>query len=124
VQRVAQINDLLSWIDSTLTGGLPVLILGDLNLTTDTPKQPPGFQFDLFTQAGFSDLWQTGLSSSLAAADWGDRDQDSNPDMPLGLNTQTHDGRRIKVFDCPITTGSGSSSVSNTAGVMRRLKSC
>jgi hypothetical protein len=165
---VAQIQDLLSWIDSTLTGGLPVYILGDLNLTTDTPKQPSGFQFDLFTQAGFSDLWQTGLSNSLAEADWGDRDQDSIPDMPLGTNTRTHDSRRIdssctsrimvryhwskfrflmvglsvlkhyrttetlispvllfikcgifrkiKVFDCPITTGSGSSLVSNTAG--------
>ena len=95
VQRVAQINDLLSWINSTLTGGLPVIILGDLNLTTDTPKQPSGFQFDLFTSAGFSDLWQTGLSNSVAEADWGDRDGDSSPDMPLGLNTRTHDDRRI-----------------------------
>jgi len=95
VQRVAQINDLLSWINSTLTGGLPVIILGDLNLTTDTPKQPSGFQFDLFTDAGFSDLWQTGLSTSLAEANWGDRDGDSVADMPLGLNTRTHDGRRI-----------------------------
>jgi exonuclease III len=95
VQRVAQIQDLLSWIDSTLTGGLPVFILGDLNLTLDTPKQPSGFQFDLFTEAGFSDMWQTGLSNSLAEADWGDRDGDSIPDMPLGLNTRTHDLRRI-----------------------------
>ena len=62
VQRVAQIESLLSWIDSTLTGGLLVYIMGDLNLTIDTPKQPSGFQFDLFTQAGFSDMWQTGLS--------------------------------------------------------------
>ena len=95
VQRVAQINDLLSWINSTLTGGLPVIVMGDLNLTTDTPKQPSGFQFDLFTDAGFSDLWQTGISNSLAEADWGDRDGDSVADMPLGLNTRTHDGRRI-----------------------------
>jgi endonuclease/exonuclease/phosphatase family metal-dependent hydrolase len=95
VQRVAQINDLLSWIDSTLTGSLPVIILGDLNLTTDTPKQPSGFQIDLFTSAGFSDLWATGISNSLAEANWGDRDGDSTPDMPLGLNTRTHDGRRI-----------------------------
>jgi endonuclease/exonuclease/phosphatase family metal-dependent hydrolase len=92
---VAQINDLLSWIDSTLTGGLPVIILGDLNLTTDTPKQPSGFQIDLFTSAGFSDLWATGLSNSLAQANWGDRDGDSTPDMPLGTNTRTHDSRRI-----------------------------
>lgn len=69
--------------------------MGDFNLTTDTPKQPSGFQFDLFTQAGFSDLWQTGLSNSLAEANWGDRDQDSVPDMPLDANTRTHDGRRI-----------------------------
>ncbi len=95
VQRVAQINDLLSWINSTLTGGLPVIILGDLNLTTDTPKQPSGFQMDLFTDAGFSDLWVTGLSTSVAEADWGDRDQNSAPDMPLGTNTRTHDFRRI-----------------------------
>ena len=95
VQRVTQIQDLLSWIDSTLTGGLPVYIMGDLNLTTDTPKQPSGFQFDLFTQAGFSDMWQTGLSNSLAEANWGDRDENSIPDMPLGLNTRTHDTRRI-----------------------------
>jgi endonuclease/exonuclease/phosphatase family metal-dependent hydrolase len=95
VQRVAQIQDLLSWIDSTLTGGLPVYILGDLNLTTDTPKQPSGFQFDLFTSAGFSDQWQTGLTNSVAEANWGDRDQDSVADMPLGTNTRTHDSRRI-----------------------------
>jgi endonuclease/exonuclease/phosphatase family metal-dependent hydrolase len=95
VQRVTQIQDLLSWIDSTLTGGLPVIIMGDLNLTIDTAKQPSGFQFDLFTQAGFSDLWQTGLSNSLAEANWGDRDQNSIPDMPLGLDTRTADTRRI-----------------------------
>jgi hypothetical protein len=69
--------------------------MGDLNLTIDTAKQPSGFQFDLFTQAGFSDLWQTGLSNSLAEANWGDRDQNSIPDMPLGLDTRTADTRRI-----------------------------
>lgn len=95
VQRVTQIQDLLSWIDSTLTGGLPVYIMGDLNLTIDTPKQPSGFQFDLFTQAGFSDQWQTGLANALAEANWGDRDVDSIPDMPLGLQTRTADTRRI-----------------------------
>ena len=72
-----------------------MIIMGDLNLTIDTAKQPSGFQFDLFTQAGFSDLWQTGLSNSLAEADWGDRDQNSIPDMPLGLDTRTADTRRI-----------------------------
>ena len=40
-------------------------------------------------------MWQTGLSNSLAEADWGDRDNNSIPDMPLGLNTRTHDTRRI-----------------------------
>nr|AUN35700.1 hypothetical protein [uncultured bacterium] len=95
VQRVAQINDLLSWINSTLTGSLPIYIMGDLNTTTDTPKQPSGFQFDLFTSAGFSDQWQTGLTNSVAEANWGDRDSDSVADMPLGTNTRTHDGRRI-----------------------------
>jgi len=95
VQRVTQIQDLLSWVDSTLTGGLPVLLMGDFNTTTDTPKQPSGFQFDLFTQAGFSDLWQTGLTNSVASANWADMDQNSIPDMPLGTNTRTHDSRRI-----------------------------
>jgi endonuclease/exonuclease/phosphatase family metal-dependent hydrolase len=95
VQRVTQIQDLLSWVGSTLTGGLPVYLMGDFNLTTDTPKQPSGFQIDLFTQAGFSDQWQVGLTNSLAAADWGDRDLDSVPDMPLGTNTRTSDTRRI-----------------------------
>jgi endonuclease/exonuclease/phosphatase family metal-dependent hydrolase len=95
VQRVTQINDLLDWISNTLTGGLPVIILGDLNTTTDTPKQPSGYQFDLFTNAGFSDLWQTGLTNSVASANWGDRDGDSVADMPLGTNTRTSDTRRI-----------------------------
>ena len=40
-------------------------------------------------------MWQTGLSNSLAEANWGDRDNNSIPDMPLGLNTRTHDTRRI-----------------------------
>jgi len=95
VQRVSQIQDLLSWIDSTLTGGLPVIVLGDLNLTIDTTKQPSGFQFDLFTQAGFSDQWQVGLTNNVAEANWDDRDGNSVPDMPLGLDTRTSDTRRI-----------------------------
>lgn len=106
VQRVTQINDLLSWIDSTLTGGLPVFILGDLNTTTDTPKQPSGFQFDLFTGAGFSDLWQTGLTNSLAEANWGDRDGDSVADMPLSASTRTSDTRRIDFILYKANSGS------------------
>jgi len=106
VQRVTQINDLLDWIGNTLTGGLPIFILGDLNTTTDTPKQPSGFQFDLFTSAGFSDLWQTGLTNSLAEANWGDRDCDSVADMPLSTATRTSDTRRIDFILYKANSGS------------------
>jgi len=93
VQRVSQIQDLLSWVDATLTG--PVLIMGDFNLTLDTAKQPSGFQFDLFRQAGYCDLWEIGLANGVAEANWDDRNNDTIPDMPLGMETRTADTRRI-----------------------------
>lgn len=102
VQRVAQINELLSWISSTLTGGLDVVIMGDMNFAPDWPKSPSGLQHDLFT-ANYTDLWQAGLTAGVATAPWGDRGSTSEPDtgdgvadMPIGnLTTRTADYRRI-----------------------------
>jgi endonuclease/exonuclease/phosphatase family metal-dependent hydrolase len=95
VQRVAQINELLNWIATTLTGGLDVVILGDMNFAPDWPKAPSGLQLDLFT-ANYTDLWQAGITASVATAPWGDRDGDGNADMPIGsLTTRTADYRRI-----------------------------
>ena len=96
-QRVAQINELLSWIDNTFAG-LEVVIAGDMNLSPLFPKQSSGYQLDLFT-ASYSDLWQQGLTSNRAYADWGDRDANGVPDMPLDrILTRTSDTRRIDYF--------------------------
>jgi endonuclease/exonuclease/phosphatase family metal-dependent hydrolase len=93
-QRVAQINELLAWISATFAG-FDVVILGDMNLTPMFPKLPTGNQIDLFT-ASYVDLWQWGISSGRAFADWGDRDGDGNPDMPIDpILTRTSDTRRI-----------------------------
>jgi endonuclease/exonuclease/phosphatase family metal-dependent hydrolase len=94
-QRVAQATELLNWISSTLTGGLDVVIMGDLNFAPDYPKSPSGLQIDLFT-ANYTDLWQAGIAAGTATAPWGDRDNDGNADMPIGnLTTRTSDYRRI-----------------------------
>lgn len=93
VMRESQITDLKSWITTTLTGGLPVVPLGDFNLTPDQPKNGGGNQIDLMTSA-YTDLWQAGLTAGTASANWGDRDGDGIADMPLGsLTTRTHDTR-------------------------------
>jgi endonuclease/exonuclease/phosphatase family metal-dependent hydrolase len=93
VQRVAQINELLSWVNSTF--GPDTIIAGDLNLTPLFPKAPSGFQIDLFT-AGYVDLWQQGISSGKSFANWGDRNNDGIPDMPIDrVLTRTADTRRI-----------------------------
>lgn len=99
VQRENQVNDLLSWINSTLTG-FPVLIGLDANFGPDYPKHGGGLVKDLFT-ANYDDLWNVGLSRGVATTPWGDRDQDGIADMtPADLGTQTagtrtHDLRRI-----------------------------
>lgn len=94
-QRVSQINALLSWV-SGIAGNSPHIILGDMNFAPNYPKSPSGLQIDLFTGAGYTDLWQAGLTAGTATADWGDRDEDSIPDMPLGsLTSRTLDSRRI-----------------------------
>jgi endonuclease/exonuclease/phosphatase family metal-dependent hydrolase len=98
VQRVNQINDLLSWIDTTLTGGLDVFIIGDMNFAPDYPKSPSGVQLDLFT-GDYDDLWQVALAEDKASAPWGDRDSNGQADMPIGnLTTRTLDSRRIDYF--------------------------
>jgi endonuclease/exonuclease/phosphatase family metal-dependent hydrolase len=93
VMRESQITNLKNWITATLTGGLPVVVLGDFNLTPDQPKTGGGTQLDLMTSA-YTDLWQAGLTAGTASANWGDRDGDGIADMPLGsLTTRTHDTR-------------------------------
>lgn len=109
VQRVNQINDLISWISTTLTGGLPVVILGDLNLARDTAVGGGGTQIGLFTDAGYSDLWVQAIAEGKATANWGDRNSDSIADMPIGtvgtgVTTRTHDSRWI---DFVLLKGSG-----------------
>jgi endonuclease/exonuclease/phosphatase family metal-dependent hydrolase len=102
VQRVAQATELLNWIGTTLTGGLDVVILGDMNFAPDYPKSPSGLQLDLFT-VNYTDLWQAGITASVAFAPWTDRGSTSFPDtgdgvadMPIGsLTTRTADYRRI-----------------------------
>jgi endonuclease/exonuclease/phosphatase family metal-dependent hydrolase len=97
-QRVSQINELLNWISTTLTGGIDILIVGDMNFGPDYPKSPSGLQIDLLT-ANHNDLWQVGLSNATAVANWGDRNSDGQADMPLtNLTSRTHDTRRIDYF--------------------------
>lgn len=97
--RVAQITELLSWVNTTVApGGSEVLIVGDMNFGPDYPKNPSGLQIDLFTE-NYLDLWQQGLTEGKATAAWGDRDLNGTPDMPLSsLLTRTHDTRRIDYF--------------------------
>lgn len=94
-QRENQLNDLVSWIASTLTGGLDVVILGDFNHAPDTAKTTGGLIKDILT-ASYTDLWNAGITASVATAPWNDRDGVGGADMPVGdLTTRTHDTRRI-----------------------------
>lgn len=92
VKREAQIATLLSWVDATF--GPNVVMMGDMNLTPAFPKQGGGVQLDLFT-AGYHDLWAEGFTTGKAIASWGDRNNDSQPDLPVNLLTRTADIRRI-----------------------------
>ena len=95
-QRVAQINELLAWIDTEFSDYVGrVVLLADMNFTPAFLRQPSGYQIDLLT-VNYTDLWQQGLVSGRAFAEWGDRDNDGIPDMPLGnLTTRTADKRRV-----------------------------
>lgn len=95
--RVAQINELNSWINGIVGSNPNVVIAGDMNFGPDYPKNPSGLQIDLFT-ANYTDLWQQGINEGKAFAVWGDRNGDG-PDMPItSLTTRTHDTRRIDYF--------------------------
>ncbi len=98
VQRVSQAEDFVSWAAANLPGvpSVPVFALGDYNLTRTMPKSPSGFQLDVLTEAGYVDLWPAGITAGTATANWGDRNSDGQPDMPLGTTTtRTHDTRGI-----------------------------
>lgn len=97
--RVAQINELMSWISGIVGSDPNVLIVGDMNFGPDYPKSPSGLQIDLILDAGYSDLWVQGIAESKATAPWDDRDSVGGADMPIGsLTTRTHDTRRIDYF--------------------------
>lgn len=171
-QRVNQINDLNSWVNSTFTDA-PVTIVGDFNLPPNYPRGteisftvntstdvitatnhgwtngtavvlrttgtiPGGLvagdsiygqatvyyirdittntfkvsqtlngaaiditstgsgsnfvvstQLDLFNREGYINSWEQGVFKGLATANWGDRDGDTIPDMPIGFQTGT-----------------------------------
>jgi hypothetical protein len=93
-KRVSQITTLLSWV-ATITGGSPnVVIGGDMNFGPDYPGQK-----SLFTAAGYTDMWNAGITAGTATANWGDRDSNGTTDMPVAdLTTRTHDTRRIDYF--------------------------
>lgn len=98
LQRENQMNDLVSWISSTLTDNIPVVIGGDFNFGPDYPKSTGGLIKDILT-ATYSDLWNAGITAGTATANWGDRNSDSIADMPVAdLTTRTHDTRRIDYF--------------------------
>ena len=104
--RVNQINTLLNWINTTLTGGLDVLIVGDMNFGPLYPKNTSTTPLGVDTQRGiflvdYEDLWEKGVNTGKATALWPDRNGDGALDMPItifdsaGNNTRTHDERRI-----------------------------
>ena len=102
VTRVNQINALLNWINTTLTGGLDVLIVGDMNFGPAYPKTSGSSPAGITTQRGiflvdYDDLWEKGINTGKATALWPDRNGDGVLDMPItvldsgGNNTRTHD---------------------------------
>jgi hypothetical protein len=109
VTRVNQINTLLNWINTTLTGGLDVLIVGDMNFGPAYPKTSESAPTGITTQRGiflvdYDDLWEKGVNTGKATALWPDRARDGVLDMPItvfdsgGNNTRTLDTRRIDYF--------------------------
>src|SRR5688572_702105 len=108
--RVNQINTLLNWINNTLTGGLDVLIVGDMNFGPAYRKTSESDPAGITTQRGiflddYDDLWEKGINTGKATALWPDRARDGALDMPITVfdsggtnNTRTHDERRIDYF--------------------------
>jgi endonuclease/exonuclease/phosphatase family metal-dependent hydrolase len=109
VTRVNQINELLNWISTTLTGGLDILIVGDMNFGPAYAKNSQTAPAGVTTQRGifladYDDLWEKGVNTGKATALWPDRNGNGVLDMPItifdsgGNNTRTHDTRRIDYF--------------------------
>jgi endonuclease/exonuclease/phosphatase family metal-dependent hydrolase len=109
--RVNQINELLNWINTTLTGGLDILIVGDMNFGPAYAKTSTSTPTGITTQRGiflvdYDDLWEKGINTGKATALWPDRNSNGVLDMPLTVldssggnnNTRTHDLRRIDYF--------------------------
>jgi endonuclease/exonuclease/phosphatase family metal-dependent hydrolase len=97
--RVAQIAELMSWIDGIVGSNQNVIICGDMNFGPDYPVTGGGFQIDGILNEGYSDVWVQGITESKATADWNDRDGVGGADMPItSLTTRTHDTRRIDYY--------------------------
>jgi hypothetical protein len=92
--REGQINTLISFINSNLTG-LDVLISADFNFAPNYLLNGGGFQDDLFVNAGFVNLWPAGITRGIATAPWADLDGTGGPDQTVSINTITHDTRHI-----------------------------
>jgi endonuclease/exonuclease/phosphatase family metal-dependent hydrolase len=92
--RESQINTLISFINSNLTG-LDVLISADFNFAPNYLLNGGGFQDDLFTNAGFVNLWPQGVGRGIAGEPWADLDATGGPDQAVTINTITHDTRHI-----------------------------
>ena len=111
VTRVNQINELLNWINTTLTGGLDILIVGDMNFgpayAKNTNSAPTGVSTQRAIFLGdYDDLWEKGIDTGKATALWPDRNGNGVLDMPITVldsaggtnNTRTHDTRRIDYY--------------------------
>jgi len=111
VTRVNQINELLSWNNTTLTGGLDILIVGDMNFGPAYAKNTNSAPTGITTQRGifladYDDLWEKGINTGKATALWPDRNGNGVLDMPITVldsaggtnNTRTHDTRRIDYY--------------------------
>lgn len=106
-QRIAQITTFLAWVSGIVGSNSNAIIGLDANFGSDYPGQAT-----LFT-ASYSDLWLTGITQSTATANWGDRNSDAIPDMPVtDLTTRTHDTRRIDRIYLKIGAGFTLTSIS------------
>jgi hypothetical protein len=93
--RENQMKTLLTFIDQNLLG-LDVEIAADFNYQySNYLLNGGGFQDDLFTRAGFVNLWKEGLVRGIATAPWANLDGTGGADQTAHDNTITHDSRHI-----------------------------
>jgi endonuclease/exonuclease/phosphatase family metal-dependent hydrolase len=92
--RENQIKTLLTWVNGNLLG-LDVLIAADFNFASNYLLNGGGFQDDLFTRAGFVDLWYEGVGNGAASVPWANLDGTGGADQTVSVNTITHDTRNI-----------------------------